>query len=287
RAYLDDCRLADEEAGHDRHAAIRRDQAAPRFRAWDKRLFGRPVDPATLDDDLAEVVMDRPLSAFPLAVPGIEPPVPDAGPFLERWEAPGLRVACPPTLAQLQGGVAAVNRLLREVRTQPELARVPSLVDPCDVVHGALLHPGEPAPRAVPDTRTLRSRVLMHAPYASMVAALLLVHRQQPHQLVVHRSKGRWRVRWGEEVRGPLLPFLDAFGLARGWVVARRPAGGLPDAALLDALEALGVVSVFGRQAVLSERFFGQLRTAPEESEVHARLAPLASALESWLGAGT
>jgi hypothetical protein len=36
---------------------------------------------------------------------------------------------------------------------------------------------------------------------------------------------------------------------------------------------------------VLSEKFFAQLRAAPEESELHARMAPLVSALEDWLGA--
>lgn len=280
RAYLDDSMAA----AHDREAAVRRDQVASRFRPWDRRLFGKPLDPRTLEKDLSEVVLERSLSAFPLALPGVEPPVPPDGPFLERWEMLGVRVACPPSLARLQGGVAAINRLLRTARQNPEIARGPGLVDPRSRVHGGLLHPGETLPRAVPDTRSLRMRVLHNTPYVALTTAILLAHRQHPHQLVVHRSDGRWRVVWGKDSRGPLLPFLDAFGRTRGWVVARRPAGGLPDAALFDALEALGIVSVLGRQAVLSEKFFGQLRTAPEESEVHARLLPLAAALEGFLG---
>ncbi len=274
RAYLDACASADPRC-REQHR---------RFAPWDLRLFGRTADPSTLRSDLERILVDRSVDGFPLAVPGIEPPLPEPGPFLERWECAHLRVACPPTLAQLQGGVAAVNRLLRERRSSPDAARPPSLVDPVRVVHGGLLHPGEPPPRAVPDTRSLRARVLTHAPYASMVAALLLVHRHRPDHVLVHRSRGRWRVRWGGQRRGPVLQLLDRFARARAWIVARRPSGGLPDAALFDALEALGIVEVLGKQAVLSERFFGQLCTAPEESELHARLAPLAHAMEAFLG---
>lgn len=282
RSYLDAVALS----ATDREAAIRRDQQVRRFRSWDRHLFGHPADPETLGDDLEGVVLDRPLSAFPLAVPGIQPASVEPGPFLERWEAGSIRVACPPSLAHLQGGVASVNRLLREVRMHPELARIPGVADPSVAVHAGLLHPGEVVPRAVPDTRSLRSRVLMNVPYIALVAGLLLVHRQHPHHLVLHRSRGRWRLRWRDASVGPVLPFLDAFGTNQGWVVSRRTSGGLPDAALFDALEALGIVSVFGHQAVLAERFFGQLRNAPEESEVHARLAPLATALERFLDGG-
>jgi hypothetical protein len=281
RAYLDDCRLAST----DRHAAIRRDQIARRFRGWDERLLGKTIDPATLDVDLESVLLDRPLSAFPIAVPGARQGSHEPGPFLDRWAEADLLVACPPTLVQLQGGVAAVNRLLRTLRSNPEASRTPTVVDPHQATHGGLLHPGESPPRAVPDTRSLRARVLTNAPYVALCAALLLTHRRHPHELVVHRIHGRWSVRFAAQPRGPVLPLFDDFARSRGWAVVRRSAGGLPDAALFDALEALGIASTFGRQAVLDERFFAQLRSAPEESELHARMAPLVSALEDWLGA--
>lgn len=281
RAYLDEVARGSSE----RAAEVRRGELARRFRRWDRKLFGGPA-PEDVEERLASVVLDRPLSAFPLAVAGIEPDPVEPGPFLERWEAGAIRVACPPTLAHLQGGVAAVNRLLREVRMHPENARIPGVADPATRVHGGLLHPGEVPPRAVPDTRSLRSRVLMNVPYVALLTAVLLVHRQRPNRLVLHRSRGRWRLRWDDAPAGPILPFLDAFGLSRGWVVSRRASGGLPDASLFDGLEALGILSVFGHQAVLSEKFFGQLRTAPEESEVHARLLPLAHALEHFLEGG-
>ena len=49
--------------------------------------------------------------------------------FLDRWRTPGLLIACPPTLAQLQGGVASVNRLLKSLREAPEATRVPTVVE--------------------------------------------------------------------------------------------------------------------------------------------------------------
>ncbi|MEZ4321182.1 MAG: hypothetical protein R3F61_27150 [Myxococcota bacterium] len=282
RAYLEDCRLAP----HDRQAELRRDHVARRYRGWDERLLGHPLDPDTLDADLEAVLLDRPLSAFPVAVPGARQGSAEPGSFLERWSEPDLLVACPPTLAQLQGGVAAVNRLLRVLRANPDASRTPTLADPHQAVHGGLLSPGEAPPRAVPDTRTLRTRVLANAPYVTLSAALLLTHRRHPHRLIVHRHQGRWAVRFGPRVLGPVLGLFDDFARSRGWAVVRRVSGGLPDGALFDALEALGIASTFGKQAVLSEKFFAQLRSAPEESELHARMAPLVSELEDWLGAG-
>ena len=281
RAYLDDCL----QAAVDPHSALRRDRMERRFRSWNQRLLGHPVDPSTLDADLESVLLDRPLSAFPVALPGARLGSTEPGCFLDRWMESELLVACPPTLAQLQGGVAAVNRLLRGYRSNPDAARTPTLVDPHHGVHGGLIYPGEAVPRAVPDTRSLRTRVLENAPYVSLCAALLLTHRRHPHQLVVHRHQGRWVVRFGSRSLGPVLELFDDFGRSLGWSVVRRLSGGLPDAALFDTLEAVGIASTFGKQAVLSEKFFAQLRSAPEESELHGRMAPLVSALEDWLGA--
>lgn len=180
--------------------------------------------------------------------------------------------------------MASVNRALKLAREQSGVTSLPNLVDRPTTVHGSLVHPGQVLPRAVPDTRSLRLTVIAHAPYVTLITGLLLTHRLQPARLVLHRAKGTWRVQWDDQDLGPVLEVLDGFARSREWIVLRRPAGGLPDGALLDTLESLGIASTLGRQAVLSERFFAHLRTAPEETELHERLAPLAATLEDHLG---
>jgi len=279
RAYLDDVVAAET----DRKAGVRRDAMAGRFKQWDRRLFGHPVRPESFHDDLEHVVMDRPLSAYPVASSTRPTPKVVDEPFLDVWEQPGLCICLPPTLAQLQGGLPAVNRLLERARrgtvTLPDLSDRPSLY------HGGLLHPGEPLPRSVPDARSLRLRVLMHAPYASMVAALLWLHRLAPGKVEVREDTKGWRVRLGRRDRGALLDVLDEVATRRGWWACRRLDGGLPAPVLVAVLEAIGIVSVVGRRMVLDERLFVHLDTEPEEQEVAERLRPLAEAVEAALEA--
>ena len=280
RSYLSDCLRSSSDLA----AARRWRQQQSRYRSWDDRIVGHPVEPDTLLRELEEVLLERSLESFPVAVPEDER-VPKTGPFLEVWAQPELRIALPPSLAGLQGGVAAINRELRAVRQSPDATRAPSLASPVRWVHGGALHPGEAPPRAVPDTRSLRLRLITNSPYVTLTVALLLIHRGQPENLRVHRSRGRWRVRWKKRNIGALLQVMDRFAARRGYTVLRRPKGGLPDAALLDMLESVGIASTLGKQAVLSERFFGQLREAPEESEVFALLRPLVQTFEDDLGA--
>jgi len=277
RAYLDDVVRAES----DRKAAVRRDAAAARFRRWDRRLFGHPIRPESIARDLETVLMDRPLSAYPIANGGRGAPVAVEEPFLDVWERRGLFIGLPPTLAQLQGGLASVNRLLERARRgTPGL---PDLSDRPSLVHGGLLHPGEPLPRSVPDVRSLRLRVLMHAPYPALVAALLFLHRLAPGKIEVREDPSGWRVRLGRGDRGALLSVLDEVAAHRGWWACRRPEGGLSAPVLVAVLEALGVVTVVGRRLVLAERLFVQLDSEPEEMEVAERLRPLAEALEEVL----
>lgn len=282
RAYVADAVAA---RGGDRAAEIRRDAAVARFRPWDRRLFGHPLSPDRVERDLERVLLDRPLAAFPVATPDRAWSLPAGGEgFLDVWESVGLLVALPPTLAQLQGGLAAVNRMLRAGRSQEEVA-LPDLSFRPLAVHGALLHPGEPLPRAVPDVRTLRHRVLMHAPYCAVLAALLLLHRHHPDRLTVVEDRAGWAVKVPGLRPTPLLDWIDGFARHRGWVPVRRDSGGLPAAVLAGVFEVLGLGQVVGRLLVLAEPLFARLGTEPEELEILARLRPLADAVDAWLSA--
>jgi len=278
RTYLADAVAALD----DRAAAIRRDQSAGRFTSWDRRLFGRPIAPDRVPLDLEEVLLERPLETFPVALERSGPVATIEAPFLDVWEQPGHGITAPPYLAQLRGGLEGVNRILRKARTSGDVG-LPDLSHRPVAYHGGILHPGEPLPRAVPDTRSLRLRVVMHAPFATMLAAMLLLHRQRFESLEIVRRADGWAVRWRGEGIGELLAVLASFGDDRGWVVCRRGAGPLDADLLLQALESVGIVQVVGRHAVLAERFFHQLRSEAEELEIYARLLPLAETLESWL----
>jgi hypothetical protein len=278
RAYLADAIAAVA----DRAAEVRRDQTAGRYRAWDRRLFGKIVDPASIVADLDRVLMDRPLASFPIAVRTGFEYRPIHAPFLDVWEEPGLVVAVPQYLAQLQGGLAAANRLLKGVRQASDVA-LPDLSHRPVIAHAGIIHPGEPMPRNIPDSRSLRQRAVMHSPVIAWITALLLLHRQRSDALDVARGRDGWAIRWRGEERGPLLDAFDDFAEATGWISSRRVSRGLRPETLLAVLEALGAASGVGRRMALAERFFQQLGSEPEEAEVHARLRPLAEAIEGWL----
>ncbi|MEQ1572536.1 MAG: hypothetical protein ABMA64_43350, partial [Myxococcota bacterium] len=257
---------------------------AGRYKVWDQRLFGRAHAPSEVAAALARLVPDRPLDAFPIAGPRPDVPAPESAPFLDGWERPGLRVALPPSLLQLQGGVSVVNRLLHHARTDAGV-RVPDLADRPVVVHGGLVHPGEPLPRTVPDARSLRQRVLMHVPYAAVAAGLLLLHRLSGDRGAVVDDGLGWAVRSASGEGVPLLAWIDGFAASRGWVASRREGHGLSDRPFVALLLSVGIATEVGRLVVLSEPLFAQLRSEAEESEIHARLFPLADALEARLAA--
>ena len=251
---------------------------------WDRRVFGHPLRPDQVRQDLERVLMDRSLASFPCARSTEPARTPVCEPFLDGWEEPNLAVCFPPYLAQLQGGLAAVNRILKTARQGTAEVSVPDLSARPVLVHGGLLHPQEPLPRSVPDNRSLRLRVLMCAPAPALVTAILLLHRLRPERVDVVRGADGWEVRWVRKKLGGLLALCDGFGASRGWAVAWRP-GGLDAQTLVRSLEALGLAWVSGKRVVLDERFFGQLRRQPEEFEVFERLQPLAVAIEDWLEA--
>jgi hypothetical protein len=281
REYLAHAR----HAGSDRRAEIRRDRVAARYLDWDERLFGHPLRAESVDRDLERVLLDRTLESFPRAdaLRGELFGVPE--PFLDVWDQSGLLISLPPTLALLQGGLASVNRMLREAARTPDVG-LPDLAQRTAIAHGGILHPGEPQPRSVPDARSLRMRTLMHAPWPALVAALLLLHRVRPERVEVVLCHQKWEVRYkGERLGSPLL-LLDRFAWSRGWTPCRRTTGGLPFRTLIRTLESLEIAVVVGRRAVLAERFFLHLRSAPEEMELHARMVPLIEVLEAFLEDG-
>lgn len=274
--------LADGLLPDDRSAAVRRERVRARYRHWDRRLVGRTVDPTELPRAISRILLDRPLGSFPIAGRSLPDLEPVEEPFLDVADRPGLALVLPPSLAALQGGVAAVNRLLQRARQGRDVEPPDLSVRPL-LFHGGLVHPGEPLPRSVPDARSLRLRLLMHAPYPAMVGALLLLHRQRPDLALVRADDG-WAIRRGKRRLGGLLEVLDRFATARGHVVARGP-DGLTATDLVTLLEAVGVACVAGRVAVLDEGLFVKLRSEAEEIELHDRLLPLAEALEGWLDA--
>ena len=278
RRYLADAAAA----GTSRVAEVRRDAAAARYKAWDRRLFGHPLDLATIRRDLDLVLLDRSVESFPIAIRTGFEHTPVQMPFLDGWETPGMVVATPQHLAQLQGGIAAVNRLLKATRQSTEVA-LPDLTTRPAVVHGGLIHPGEPTPRSIPDARSLRLRAVMHAPVIAWITALLLLHRYRSDALEVAHGRDGWSIRWRGDERGPILDGFDGFADARGWLSSRRPARPLRADLLVAVLESLGIATVVGKRLTLAERFFQQLAAEPEEAEILARLQPLSEALDGWL----
>ena len=68
------------------------------------------------------------LATYPVASAAGAEPQPEEEPFLDVWDRPGLHVCLPPTLAQLQGGLPAVNRVLSKARRN-EAKRFINLID--------------------------------------------------------------------------------------------------------------------------------------------------------------
>ena len=243
--------------------------------AWNERLFGND-DGGDLEGAVDRLLMGRGLSTFPLAGDARAQEAQDPGPFVERWQRTGIVVAFPPELAQLQGGIAAVNRLLRKARVR-DVVGLPSVARRFCTVHAGALHPGEALPASVPDARSLRLRVLRHCPAVALTTALLLWHRAAPSEVEIRRIDNEWTVCRSAETM-PLFRALESFGEARGWVLSRRGQTGLSSLDLLRAMEAVGIATVVGKTAVLDEVLFRRMASEAEEAEAHAWLSPLSEA---------
>ena len=254
-----------------------------RILRWHTRIFGGHKKPSVLRKHLEQLLIDRSLESFPLAGSRGFIPTTLERPFLDVWENEALLIACPPSLKQLKGGLETVNRLFRHTQKGTDQTGIPDLTDRPIYFHGSLLHPGEPPPRNVPDTLSLRLRVLMNAPYLTMTAALLLAQRLDPKGASIRRVSGRWMVHYGSTDLGSLLPLLDQYAQSRNWIASRRSSGGLEATHLVDILESLQISAQIPSGVVLAERFFARLRTDIEEMEVYRQLRPLAETMMTFL----
>lgn len=257
---------------------------AGRWRLWNRRLLGKDATPDTLDALLADVLRDRGLASWPRTTgrSAFAPEARDAT-FLDSLDGGDLVVALPPALAQLWEGVAGLNRRLRNARHRADAVGTPTAAYRPGLVHGGLLSPGELLPRAIPDARTLRNRVVRSAPYPAMVVALLLLHRNHDPAVDVRQVHGTWQVRRHGKRLGELLPVLDGFVAAQGWVASRRPHGGLGATTFVGLLERLGLVVTVRDRLVLDDTFFHRLRDDDEGALLGTGLAALGDRLGGWL----
>jgi hypothetical protein len=282
REYLD--ALARAGRG-DPAAAVLYGRWKGRFSPWDDRLFGPGHRARDLAPSVERLLAGGPIEAIPLARPGVAPvPVPVAAPFLHLLDRRSLFVALPPSIDLLAGGVLAVNRLIETRAAQPGIP-LPSVLDVRVVVHGGLLHPGEPAIRLVPDGVSLRLRALERIPHLAVLGALLLLHRRTRGALELRLRGDRVRLAWRRRDLGPLLDVADTCMRRRGWTVSRRFRGGLGAESFVDVAEGLGIAHRVGPRLVLQEDFAWRLREEPEDREVHVRLQSLADLLMSELDA--
>lgn len=246
------------------------------FASWDERLFGGPARPDTVEKALEGLLLERTLESFPLARgDALAPPV-AADPFLDTWALPGLPWCVPPTLSQLLGGVDAVERLIGSDDDGP------SVLSPTVVFHGGLLHPLEKLPESLGGVSGLRGRAVRCCPAISVLVAMLLLHRRRPTRFSIVHGRSGWGVQIGVAAPRPFWQVVERFAEARRWVLVRRP-GGLGPSALVQIAEAVGTVSIVGRQAVLSEALAVELASQVPLAEP---LGALADALAAFVDDG-
>lgn len=276
REYLDVLR---QVAGGEGRHALRYGRLRHRYASWDARVFGESASPARVARELDRVLLGRPLSAYPVAGdPGRPVPAVEAG-FLERFPDRDLAVALPSSLGLVSAGLKGLNHLLNTRNA----VRPPSPVDRRAVVHGGLLHPGEPPPRSIPDRISLRLRLISRVPHAALTVALTLAHRRVGSRWALRPRSGRVDVQRGRESLGDLIAVLDGYMRHRGWLVARHGRGSLGGGALVSLLEQLGVVTSLSRHVALREDFFERLQTEVEDRELYESLRPVEDALVSYL----
>jgi len=256
-----------------------------RFSAWDLRVFGRRLQPGEADQAAGGLLLGRRLAGMPQAGPVGEPLPETTGPFVDCLDQPGLAICMPRALLGLRGGVATVNRRLAADRAAPAGVRMPGPMDPRLRVHGGLVAPGEDAPRAVPDNLSLRLRALTHAPALALLAVALLAGRRgadRPQLRVAGPDDPPVLRRCGRD-EGPLLPLMERFAEAQGWVVLRPPCGGLSDPELASLAEELGLATRASGRLLLDEALFARLQEDPECRLVYEALLPLEDRLLGWL----
>jgi hypothetical protein len=243
------------------------------------RLFGPVADLGALRAALDTALFGRSLARFPVAGdPGPSLPT-EPAPFLSVATRRDLVIALPESLRELSGGVAAVNRALRGGAA----ARVPTVLERRQQVHGGLLHPGEGTPRTVADMVALRARVLMNVPAFAFLCALGALDRRGGLRMRVSGADVLLETHPAAGGRAGSMraeALLDALATARGWWVARAP-GGLGWADLVDVGVELGLLARASGFVVLDEALFRRMQTDPEHRDLWEGLLPLADLLEA------
>jgi hypothetical protein len=281
RAWLD---VAVTPLPDDLKGRRERERLAARHAAWDRHVFGAPLTPERASGALQGALPGRDPRSLPLAGDAGAALARGTRPFLSSLDQPGLPIALPAALSEVAGGVKPTNAVLRRVRAAPAGVRLPGVADRRLVMHGGLLAPGEPLPRAVPDNLTLRMRLLTNAPAVSMYAALLLLARRAGSGLSVEDAGSGPEVRHRRRAVGPLLRVFEAFADAQGWVCSRPTRGGLSGPVLEAVARTLGIGTRAGRRVVMEERLFVQLQEDAEARITYDQLRPLVDRMDAWLG---
>jgi hypothetical protein len=249
---------------------------ARRFRGWTQRLFR----PGTLEENLERLLFGRRLASFPVAGDAGEPTATYGDPFLASLDRRGIVVAFPSSLADLTGGITAVNALLRGSR-QGTVARPPHALDRRVRAHGGLLHPGEAPVRVIPDTVSLRARAIRNVPALALLVALGLLDRRGVLKVKTYGAEILVQAT-GQRPRR-IDAVVDALGASRGWIVARSPTGA-PWARFVEVAQALGLLVPVGVHLTVDEVLFRKLGTDPEHRDLLEGLEPLAEQIAARLG---
>jgi hypothetical protein len=256
-----------------------------RFRMWDVRIFGEPLENGQVAAGLARVLMGRRLDGLPLRGEGTTPVRSGGRPFVHALGTGPLMVAFPESLRQLAVGVGKLNDQIRIVRQAPASVRLPSIVDPRIQVHAGIFFPGEALPVSIPDTYSLRLKLLVQTPAFSLLGALLLLDRRPDVPLAVLRAGDTVRVRWERDDRGDLIDVFATFLRAHDAIVARAPSYGILSSELVALATTLGVARTIEQRVVLDEELFVQLQGDAETRLVYEELLPVVDLLHAWLDA--
>ena len=278
-AYRSYVKLTAQIADGHNYGRLEHERGKRRFEAWDKRVFGEPLQPHRLAEHLDRILLGRPIDVYPLAErPGPELPH-RAEPFLDLVEASGVALAAPPSLRVLGGGVRGVNQVLQRARA---VVSAPMPTDARVRVHGGLVAPGARPLRSVPDTVSLRLRALSHVPHLALVTALLLAHRRAGFRIALEHDESGLGVTRERERLGSLDEVLAGFCEQREWVLSTSRYS-LPATELLDLLQRLGVAVKLRTAWALNEDLFLRFREEPEDRELYGRLRPLEDAVARFL----
>ena len=266
-----------------------RDRAAStrRFAAWDRRIFDEPLTEENVRDAIARPLVGRNLESLPIASNPGASATQTSAPFIDALDVPGLMVAFPSSLTQLQAGISWVNETLGRNRNAPAGVRRPNPLCTRALVHGALLCPSETLPRSIADTLTLRLRLLTHCPAFALLSALLLLDRKEEVPVMVSEDVSGPIVLWGKKTVGPLMSVLHRFCRDENWFVTHPLTGGLTGRELIATGKALEMCDKVNRRVVLAEPLFLRLQEDAEARMVYESLMPLEDRLHAWLEQAT